>query len=298
MNWLVPAQIGLQMGLIMFFAVLGLAVAYRLFSFPDITVEGSFLFGAVGFAVLHREGFGPLPSIAGAMALGACAGALTGGLHARFRLNKFLTGIIVVAIAYSVSLRLMAGPNIGLLAASTSLDTAVMRWSPLGLDAGKVLGLAVLGGAIGWFMVALVSSRPGLRWRVAGCNPDHARSLGIGLITSSMMGLALTNALAALSGALLAVHQGFADVGLGQGMLIFALASMSIGDRLLSERRFAIPVFVVLSSALGSVTYQCLIAGAVSAGLNPVDLKLITAVLVLVVVVARRKRSDDPLAAA
>lgn len=294
MNWITPLQTGLEMGLIMFFAVLGLAIAFRLLNFPDLTIEGSFLLGAVGFAVMRRSGFDIWAAILAAQMLGAFAGVVTGSLQARFHINKFLAAVIVVSICYSVALRLMGTSNIGLLSSAAMFDQLDSWGEPFGLYFGKILFLIGTACAIGGGIVLVLSSRAGLRWRVAGCNPTYARTLGIGVVASTMIGLGVTNALAALSGALLAVHQGFADVGLGQGVLIFALASMSLGDRLLSEQRLSVPIFVVVSSMVGSVVYQYLIALAVSAGLNPVDLKLITAVLVLILVIVRARRHDDP----
>lgn len=220
MNIWVPLEIGMTMGLIMFFAVLALATAYRLFDFPDLTIEGSFLFGAVGFAVLQKAGFGYLGSLAGALTLGAAAGTLTGFLYARFRINKFLTGILVTAIVYSLSLRLMAGPNLGLLAVSTALDDSLASLGLVDSGTAKILALILISVGVGIGLVVLMSSRYGLRWRVSGSNPQYAQVLGIGLITSSMLALATTNVLAALSGTLLAVHQGFADVGLGGECLL------------------------------------------------------------------------------
>jgi putative ABC transport system permease protein len=195
-----------------------------------------------------------------------------------------------------VALRLMGTSNIGLLSSASIFDQLDSWGDAFGVHAGKILFLLLAASAIGGVTVLALSSRAGLRWRVAGCNPTYARTLGIGVVASTMIGLGVTNALAALSGALLAVHQGFADVGLGQGVLIFALASMSLGDRLLSEQRLSVPIFVVVSSMVGSVVYQYLIALSVSAGLNPVDLKLITAVLVLMLVIVRARRHDDPFA--
>ena len=115
MNWLTPLDIGLAMGLVFAWPVLALALGLRLLSFPDLTVEGSFPLGAAVFAALLRAGAPMSLAAVAAVAAGMTAGALTGFLHARFKVNKFLAGIIVVAISYSLSLRIMDGPNVGLL---------------------------------------------------------------------------------------------------------------------------------------------------------------------------------------
>ena len=293
MNWISPIETGLVMGLIMAFSVYGLAIAFRLFNFPDLTIEGSFLLGAVGFAVAQKSGLGMAAATVVAVLMGALAGALTGLLHATFRMNKFLAAILVVSITYTLALRIMGSSNIGMLGSSTIFDLVDGILVIEGFSAGKIL---LLGGGIifvGVLVLAALSSQFGLRLRVAGCNPEYARTLGINVTVGVTVGLAATNALAAISGVLLAVNQGFADVGLGQGVLIFALASMSLGERLISEKRHSVLVFILLSSILGSLAYQLLIAIAVRAGLNPIDLKLVTAILVLVLVVLRTSKSDD-----
>ena len=137
-----------------------------------------------------------------------------------------------------------------------------------------------------------------MRLRIAGSNPEYAKSLGINVPLSIIMGLAATNALAAFSGLLLAMYQGFADIAMGQGVLILALAAMTIGERLLPEKRLPYHVFVILAAILGSIAYQSLVAYAVRAGLAPTDLKLATAIMVLVVVAFRVSRNGELLAEA
>lgn len=286
---LIQAQTGIQMGLIMALAVFGLAISYRLFNFPDLTIEGSFLLGAVGIAVLNRQGWSMATSFLGAMILGALAGGITGGLHSKYNVNKFLTGIVVTAIAYSLSLRMMDGPNVGLMEVSASVDERLASFPLIGSDFMRTVVLAVVVSAFGLLVVSLLRSRYGLQIRVATCNPKLAESIDIRVVLSYVIGLGIANALSAMSGALLAVHQGFTDVGLGQGMLVFALASLSIGERLLSDRNMGLPMFIFVAAVCGSMVYQCLIAWAVGAGLNPVDLKMATGFLVLLVIVLRRK---------
>lgn len=295
MNWLVPIDIGLTMGLILAWAVIALALAFRLLHFPDLTIEGSLPLGAAVFAALYKSQF-PWPVAAGgACAAGALAGSLTALLHVKFKLNKFLAGILVVAISYSLSLRLMGASNIGLLKLQSIFDT-LERWdnhiNPT-FHFATVIFLAglIIGGAV--LIARGLSSRYGIRLRVAGSNPEYARSLGIHVLRKLVVGLAFTNALAALSGVFLAMKQGFADVGMGQGVLILALAAMTIGERLLPQRYLPLPVFVLVAAIVGSVLYQTLVSYAVRAGLAPTDLKLATAVLVLFVIAVRFSRNGE-----
>lgn len=296
MSWMAPLESGVVMGLVMALCVLGLSIAFRLFNFPDLTIEGSFLLGAAGFAVALKGGLGLAGAVGCAVLLGAAAGLVTGLLHVGFRMNKFLAGVIVVSICYTAALRLMGSSNIGLLGFSTVFDQLDTAWVVQGISTGKMFFLSALVMAVGAVVLAALTSRFGLRLRVVGCNPDYARTLGIGVAAGMMGALAATNALAAASGALLALHQGFADASLGQGVLIFALASMSIGERMLSERALPVALFILVSALLGSIAYQLVIALAVRAGLNPVDLKLATALLMLALIAFRASRNDDAFA--
>jgi putative ABC transport system permease protein len=294
MDWLVPLDIGVIMGLLLAWAVLALALAFRLLAFPDLTVEGTVPLGAAVFAILLKNGFPLWVAVMMALVSGLAAGALTAYLHLRFRLNKFLSGIIVVAIAYSLSLRIMGASNIGLLQSASIFDFVKPLDDGGGgtFHVGTILLLfgLLLGGAT--LLVAGLLSRRGMRLRVAGSNPLYARSLGISVPWNLVCGLALTNALAAVSGVLLSMHQGFADIGMGQGILILALAAMTIGERLLPERNLPFPIFVVAAAILGSIFYQLLVSYAIRLGLAPTDLKMATAVLVLIVVALRVSRDE------
>lgn len=298
MNWLVPLDIGLVMGLLLAWAVLALTLGFRLLDFPDLTVEGSLPLGAAVFAVLHKGGM-PMPlSIVCALFAGAAAGALTGFLYVRFKLNKFLAGIIVIAIAYSLSLRIMGASNIGLLQSTSVFDlvASLNQGIPGHLHLGTILLLAGFIAVGGFALLWALATRRGVRLRVAGSNPEYAKSLGINVSLNMILGLAITNALAAFSGMLLTMHQGFADISMGQGVLILALAAMTIGERLLPEKHLPFHVFVFLAAIVGSVAYQVLVAYAVRAGLAPTDLKLATAILVLAVVAFRVSRNGELLA--
>lgn len=283
--WIVAANTGVVIGLLMAACVLGLGIAYRLFNFPDLTVEGSFLLGAVGVAVAQREGLPVGVSLAVSASLGAAAGSVTALVHSRFGVNKFLSGIIVTAICYTVGLRLMGTSNIGLLGATTFLDR------PDGI--GKVAALFIVVGATCAALYGALRSRFGLRLRTAGSNPIYARMLGINVSRSLVITLGITNALAALSGGLLALHQGFADIGLGQGILIVGLASLTVGERLIPETKLPLVAYVLTASVVGGVLYQLLVAFAIRLGLNPIDLKLVTALFVLMLVAMRVRDQHD-----
>lgn len=295
MNWLVPIDIGLTMGLILAWAVIALALAFRLLHFPDLTIEGSLPLGAAVFAALYKHDVALPLAVLGAFVAGALVGGLTALLHVRFKLNKFLAGILVVAISYSLSLRLMGASNIGLLQLHSIFDSLEQWDKKFNSDfhfatVTFLAALVAIGAAV---VLKASSSLNGMRLRVAGSNPEYARSLGINVLGKLVIGLAVTNGLAAVSGVLLAMKQGFADVGMGQGILILALAAMTIGERLLPHRKLSIQSFVLVAAILGSVLYQILVSYAVRAGLAPTDLKLATAILVLFVIALRFSRNGE-----
>ncbi|MFC1552627.1 ABC transporter permease [Candidatus Latescibacterota bacterium] len=298
MSWLVPLDIGLVMGLLLAWAVLALTLGFRLLDFPDITVEGSLPLGAAVFAVLNKSGTPMVVSMLCAMLAGAVTGAFTGFLYIRFKLNKFLAGIIVIAIAYSLSLRIMGASNIGLLQSPSVFDLVepLNRSLPGRFHIGTILmlsGFIVVGAVV---VLWALSTRQGVRLRVAGSNPEYANSLGINVSLNVIVGLAITNAFAAFSGLLLSMHQGFTDISMGQGVLILALAAMTIGERLLPEKHLPFHAFVFFAAILGSVVYQILVAYAVRVGLAPTDLKLATAIMVLAVVAFRISRDGELIA--
>lgn len=293
MTWLLPIEIGLIQGLIMAGAVLGFVLAFRLLDFPDLTVEASVPFAAAVYALCVRDGFPPAFALAAGSVAGAVAGTVTALLHTRFSVNKFLAGIIVVSVAYSLSLRVMAGSNLSLLQAPSITG----QWRTLFDDTrlGMLLVLTLISGTVAVLLIQLLGSGPGIRLRAAGGNSAFAQSVGIRHQLCIISGLAACNLMAAFSGMIQADYQGFADVSGGQGVLILALAAMAIGEALVPKRRFRYHVFVVLAALVGSVVYQIVVACAVRAGLAPTDLRLVTGVMVLLVVAWRHSRDASVL---
>lgn len=295
MSWLSPLDIGLVMGLILAWPVVAFAAAFRLLNFPDLTLEGSLPTGAATCAVILHHGYPTVLALGAGMLAGACLGALTAIIHVRLHVNKFLAGIIVVAISYTLDLRIMNSSNIGLIRTASLFDIVAPIDAALGtrFQFGTVvfLGVTLMIGC--WLLVRAIRSIPGMQLRVAGSNPEYARALGISVPITLVVGLAVTNSLVGGAGALLAMYQGFADVSMGQGILILALASMTIGERLIPEQSVSIPVFVVASAIVGALVYQALIAYAVRLGLAATDLKLATALFVLIAIAVRLKNKND-----
>lgn len=295
MEWLVPVDIGIVQGLIFSSAVLAFALAFRLFNFPDLSIEGSFPLGAAVFAGLVRNDVPLGAAIVAVIASGAVVGAGTALMHVKLGINKFLAGVLMAAICYSMSFRAMAAPNLGLLD-TPSIFTGVEAFD-LQFDLfhwGTLLLLTGMTAAIALALFAFFGSRLGLRVRVAGTNPDYARTLGISVPAMMVLGLAVTNALAAWSGAVLAMHQGFADVSMGLGLIVFAIAGVMIGERIL-PRNMPYFVFVIVASLIGSMVYQMTVAFALRVDIQPTDLKLVAALFVLVVIAAGKLRGKEGL---
>jgi putative ABC transport system permease protein len=284
-------------GLILSLLALGVFISFRVFDFPDITADGSITFGAAIAAVLLVGGASPLLASAAAFCGGLVAGTATGVLHTKFRINGLLSGILVMTALYSVNLHVMGKSNVPLLsvdafpaqaeAAAHRLlgATAVLNvlgWEVGVRDAAVLLFALVIIAIVGVGLYAFFRTNLGTAMRATGDNQQMIRALGVNVSNMIILGLALSNGLIALSGALLAQYQGFADVQMGIGMVVWGLASVIIGEALVGSRQLGA---VIVGAVMGSVLFRLLVAIALRAGLNPNDLKLITAAFVFVALV-------------
>jgi putative ABC transport system permease protein len=267
---------------------LGVYLTFRVLAFPDLTVDGSLPLGAAVAAVLIVNfGWQPWLTLPVAAAGGALAGVATGLLTTRFGINGLLAGILVSFGLWTVNLRVMGDrANVPLLGTDTLLTpfraslagtAESLRVNPG--DVAGVLVFAVLSVLAGLALNWLLHTEVGLALRSTGDNERMARAMGIDPAAMKVLGLALANALVGLSGALVAQYQGFADVGIGLGTIIAGLASVIIGETLLRPRGVAASIVSVLC---GSLAYRLVIALALFVGLGPTDLKLVTALIVIV----------------
>jgi len=286
----------LIIGLILSLLALGVLVSFRIFSMPDITTDGSITLGASIAAVLLVQGVNPaLATLAGALG-GAVAGATTGILHTQFKINSLLSGILVMTALYSVNLHVMGRSNVPLMQATTlaSFGEKLGEWLaggktihilgwPVGAADAAVLFLALVFTALaGAAMFAFFRTQLGTAMRATGDNPQMIRALGANVERNIILGLALSNGFVALSGALLAQYQGFADAQMGIGMVVWGLASVIIGEALTGTRSLGL---TIIGTIMGSVLFRLLVAIALRWGLNPNDLKLITALFVFAALV-------------
>ena len=283
-------------GLILSLLALGVLISFRIFDFPDITADGSITLGGAITAVLIVAHVHPLAASAAAFLGGALAGTATGLLHTRFRINGLLSGILVMTALYSVNLHIMGKSNVPLISERTlatmaeSVATRALGSSTLYLlgwevsirDAG-VLALAVAAAAgVGGALYLFFRTNIGTAMQAAGDNAQMIRALGVNVDNMIVLGLALSNGLIGLAGGLLTQYQGFADVQMGIGMVVWGLASVIIGEALVGVRDLG---FVITGAIMGSVLFRLIVALALRGGLDPNDLKLMTAVFVFVALV-------------
>ncbi|NCC50444.1 MAG: ABC transporter permease [Spartobacteria bacterium] len=286
----------LTIGFILSLLGLGIYISFWIFSFPDMTADGSIVVGAAVAARLMLAGVAPLPATLAGMLAGALAGMVTGIIHTVFKVNNLLAGILTMTALYSINLHIMGRSNLPLLNIRTlskdaaaiaqrlfgSADINLLGWQVNPLDITQLL---LAGGAV--MLVALVlyaffRTQLGMAMRATGDNDQMIRALGGNTNLLKILGLALSNALIALSGALLAQYQGFADVQMGIGMLVWGLASVIIGMALARSNRLG---FALSGAIIGSILFRLLVAIALRWGLNPNDLKLVTALFVFATLV-------------
>ena len=286
----------LTIGLVLSLIALGVFISFRIFEFADITADGSLTLGGAVAAVLLVARVDPVLATAAAFGAGVAAGATTALLHTRFGINRLLSGILVMTALYSINLHVMGKSNVPLLNERT-LASIAESWgrSLLGASVVNVAGwqvdardLSLLAASL--LVVAAVSTllylffrtNLGTAMQAAGDNAQMTRALGVNVDNMIVLGLALSNGLVGLSGALLTQYQGFADVQMGIGIVVWGLASLIIGEALVGVRQLG---FLIVGAVMGSVLFRLLVAIALRGGLNPNDLKLITAAFVFVALV-------------
>ena len=265
-------------GLLWSLLAVGVFLTFRVLDIADLTVEGSFPMGAAISAILLINGFNPIVSIFGAAVGGMIAGAVTGWIHTKLKIPALLAGILTMIALYSINLHIMGKANVPLLRVDTIYT---MLGQVLPLD--RTLMLAIVG-----LIVAVVTclvlfwffgTEIGAALRATGVNPQMIRAQGVNTDTMIVLGLLLSNGFVAVSGALIAQGNGYADVGMGIGTIVIGLASVIIGEVIFGTKSFVRSLIAVV---LGSIVYRIVIAIVLYIGMPPNDLKLFTAVLVAI----------------
>jgi len=280
-----PAAVGrllgfsLYEGLVFGFLALGVYLTFRVLAFPDLTVDGSFVLGAAVAAVLILNGVNPFLATLAALGAGLCAGLVTSLLNTKLRVPALLASILVMVGLYSINLRIMGRPSLPLLREVTLFSLA----SKLpGLETRLVYQLAVVGVLavmvffiLNWFLRTEI----GLALRATGDNEQMVRGAGVDTDKTTILGVSIANGLVAFSGGVVAQGQGFVDVNMGIGMIIIGLASVIIGEALFRPKGVARLLLAVLG---GAFVYRLVLSTALRLGMAPGDLKLVTAVIVII----------------
>jgi len=269
--------VSLELGLAYALVALGIVVSFRILAFPDLTVDGSFALGGAVAARLIVEGYAPIVGIAISVLCGFAAGCCTGFLNTRLRINSLLAGILMMTMLYSINLRIMGRSNIQLL----TVDTILTPLENLNMDRFiPIILFFLLATLVVKILLDLfLHTQIGLAMRATGDNEQMIRTLGVNTDHMTVLGLGISNALVALSGALVSQDQGFADVGMGIGMIVSGLAAIIIGETLIKTRSVQ---RMTLAAVIGSIIYKLIISIGLRLGLAPTDLKMATGVMVII----------------
>lgn len=249
--------------------VLGVYITYKVLDFPDLSVDGSFPLGASITALCLTRGIDPFLASFLALIGGALGGAITGFIHVKLKISNLLSGILVMTGLYSINLRIMGKANIPLFNEKTVFSNGI---PPIFV----VLIAALLVKVI---LDLFLDTKAGFVLKATGDNPQLITSLGIDTGKMKIMGLMISNGFVAFSGSILSQYQKFSDVGMGTGMVVMGLASIIIGESLFKRISFIKGTTFAL---IGAILYRICVSLVLRIGLPPTDLKLITAIMVVV----------------
>ncbi|GLB64821.1 ABC transporter permease [Dietzia sp. NCCP-2495] len=274
-----------EQGLIFGVMALGVYLTFRVLNFPDLTVDGSFTTGAGTAAMAILAGWNPVLATLAGFVTGFLAGVVTGLLHTKGKIDGLLAGILTMIALWSINLRIMGSANVPLLR-ETTLFTPLREAGLLG-GWGSVAILAASVVALGVVVIWFLHTNLGLSIRATGDNGPMISSFGVSTDFTKTLTLALSNGFVGMCGAIYAQYQGFADISMGIGLILVGLASVIMGQAILSQRWLWLAVMAVI---VGSVIYRLIMAVALDVGLDPNDMKAITALLVVIALLLPRWR--------
>ena len=279
----------LEQGMIYAVMALGVYITYKILDFPDLTVDGSFPLGAALTAVMITKGIHPVVTLFISFAAGAFVGMLTGLIHVKCKVRDLLSGIIMMTALYTVNLRIAGRANLPIYNMTTIFDNDFVN----GIFQGKaaaystvviIFGITMLMKyLLDWYM----NTKSGFLLRAVGDNDIIVTSMGVDKGLIKIIGLAIANGLVTLSGCIYAQQQRYFDISMGTGTVVIGLASVIIGTSLFRKVTF---LQVTSSVVIGAIIYKACVAAAISLGLQSTDLKLITAVLFLIILIAGMDR--------
>lgn len=279
----------LEQGLLFALVAMGVYITYKILDFPDLSVDGTFPLGASISAAMLVHGINPWVTILVATLGGACAGAITGFLHVKLKISNLMSGILVMMGLYSINLRIMGKSNIPLF------NTNHIFKNPAINSIFIILAIVILVKVV---LDLFLKTKTGFLLVAVGDNEQVVSSLGVNKNIVKVLGLSISNALVALSGALTAQNQGFSDITMGTGIVVMGLAAVIIGTSIFDKLSM---IKVTTLSVFGAIIYKLVVAIALWMKLNPNDLKILTAILVAIALASngnlfkknKRKKVND-----
>ena len=280
----------LEQGLLFALVAMGVYITYKILDFPDLSVDGTFPLGASISAAMLVQGINPWITILAATLGGACAGAVTGFLHVKLKISNLMSGILVMMGLYSINLRIMGKSNIPLFNTNYIFKNSAIN------SIFIILAIVIL---IKVILDLFLKTKTGFLLVAVGDNEQVVSSLGVNKNIVKVLGLSISNALVALSGALTAQNQGFSDITMGTGIVVMGLAAVIIGTSIFGKLSI---IKVTTLSIFGAIIYKLVVAVALWMKLNPNDLKILTAILVAIALASnsgvfkinnKRKRLKD-----
>lgn len=269
----------LVQGLILSIMALGVYISFKILDFPDMSVDGSFSLGGAVIVVALKFGLSPFLASFLALISGILAGLLTGILHVKFKISNLLSGILIMGILYSLNLRIMGKANIPIFNNKNIFND----YNPLVI---AIIFLLVFKIIIDLFL------KTGLGYALKGVgdNPQMIKSLGVDIGKIKILGLMISNGLVAFSGSIMAQYQGFADISMGIGTLILGIASIIVGTSIIKGIK---KINSTSSVIIGTLIYQITIYFAMNIGLTPVDLKMVTSIVIIIFLVIGTMKNSE-----
>ena len=281
-------------GLIYGIMVLGVFITFRILDFPDLTVDGSFPLGAAIIAILITRGYNVWLAMFIALSGGILSGVVTAVIHNKLKIPSLLAGILTMTMLYSINIRVLGNrANLPLLRQETILTRVTALWSGFLPSEYATLLFFIIVLVIIWTLFMLFFHTDlGLTLGALGNNEQMVITQGVNPETLKIIGVGIANGLVAASGAFTAQYQGFADIGLGQGIIISGLASVMIGEFLIKSNRIGL---LAIRAILGSILFKGIMYAGRYYGyyinLTPNDLKLITGILIILSLVLTKFRN-------
>lgn len=288
----------LEDGLVYAIMSMGVYITYKILDFPDLSVDGTFPLGAAITAILIASGVNPLLTLPISFLIGALAGAITGFIHVKLKVRDLLSGIIMMTALYSLNLRIGSGrANVPIFSKSSIFDNSIVKAvipksiQPL----TTVIILLIIVVIMKLLLDSYLKTKSGYLLRAVGDNETLVTSLAKDKGTVKIIGLAIANALVALAGCVYSQEMHFFDISFGPGTIVIGLASVIIGTNIFKKITFVKGTTAVI---IGSIIYKACVATAIGLGLKPQDMKLVTAILFLAILIIsndrkRRVKSHD-----